>query len=354
MHSMEGRFGLMKLLELHLAGFGRLVDRTFTFAPGLNLVHGPNEAGKSTLQRAIVAMLFGYFDKGRISQEQRAVMAVDKPWDSPAPFSGRLVYALDNGQRFLIKRTFSPRSQTSVMSLPDNADVSHQFESASDGRLFFAESHLGMSRPVFGNVCSVRQAELAALESSAVGTITSMIMRLSATGSSDATTDDALAALETAMRDDVGTPRAWTKPLAQASKRLTELDTLRSRSAVERNDLLTQIGALRQTEDELVRLSQDCQRLTYLQALAERKILHQQQATVQEAAQAVDLCAAEATRWAQWAQFPAHLRDEVILLDGQRKRLQDDYRQVEQRAGSVSSGSGSAASRYGHNRSAHR
>jgi len=322
----------MKLLELHLAGFGRLVDRRFTFAPGLNLVYGPNEAGKSTLQRAIMAMLFGYFDEGRISQEQRAVMAADKPWDTKAPFSGKLIYTLDNGQRFLIKRIFSPRSQTSLMSLPDNTDVSHQFKSASDGRLFFAESHLGMSRPVFGNVCSVRQAELAALESSAVGTITSTIMRLSAAGSSDTTTDDALAALDRAMRDDVGTPRAWTKPLAQASRLLTELETLRSRNAVERDDLFTQIGALRQAEDELRHLNVDDLKLSYLQMLAERNTLHQQKATVQEAAQIVSLRAAEVARWNRWAKFPVFLRDQVFSLEEQRRRQQEEYSRFEARA----------------------
>ncbi len=321
----------MKLLELHLTGFGRLVDRTFTFAPGLNLVYGPNEAGKSTLQRAIMALLFGFFDEGRISQEHRAVLAANKPWDAKASFAGRLIYALDDGHRFQVKRTFDPRSQTWLASLPDNTDVGGQFRSASDGRLFFAEIHLGMSRPVFDNVCSVRQAELAALESSAVDTITATIMRLSASGSSDTTTDNALAALERVLRDDIGGPRARIRPLAQITQRLADLEKQRSAAQRERDDLLTQIGALRQAEDESKRLNADRQKLLYLQALAERDTLHQQKATVQEAAKAVDLRAAEVARWAQWAEFPVHLRDDVLLLDNQRKRLQDEFRRVERR-----------------------
>ena len=149
-----------------------------------------------------------------------------------------LIYALDDGRRFQVKRTFDPRSQTTIASLPDNSDVSNQFRSASDGRLFFAETHLGMNRSVFDNVCSVRQAELAALESSAVGTITTTIMRLSAAGSSDTTTDEALAALEKALRDDVGSPHAWTKPLAQTTQRLADLEKARSAAIRERDDLL--------------------------------------------------------------------------------------------------------------------
>jgi len=322
----------MKLLELHLAGFGRLVDRTFMFAPGLNLICGPNEAGKSTLQRAIMALLYGFFDEGRISQEDRAVLAANKPWDTRAPFAGSLVYALDDGRRFQVKRTFHPRPQTSLMSLPDHTDVSYEFRNASDGRLSFADAHLGMSRPVFDNVCSVRQAELAALESSAVRTITTTIMRLSAAGSSDTTTDEALAALEKAMRDEVGSPRAWTKPLAQTTQRLAELDKARTTALQERNDLLTQIGALHQAEDEVRQLDIEHQKLAYLQALAERDTLLQQNAAIDSAAQEVDLRAAEVARWSQWASFPTHLRDDILLADGQRRRLQDDYRQVERRA----------------------
>ena len=45
----------VKLRRLTIAGFGRLAGRTFAFADGLNVIYGPNEAGKSTLAAAIVA-----------------------------------------------------------------------------------------------------------------------------------------------------------------------------------------------------------------------------------------------------------------------------------------------------------
>lgn len=50
----------MRLLRLHLQAYGPFTDRWITFAPtGLQLVHGPNEAGKSSLLRALVALRFG-------------------------------------------------------------------------------------------------------------------------------------------------------------------------------------------------------------------------------------------------------------------------------------------------------
>ena len=39
----------MKLLDLHIDGFGKFHDRDLTFSDGLNVVYGKNEAGKSTI-----------------------------------------------------------------------------------------------------------------------------------------------------------------------------------------------------------------------------------------------------------------------------------------------------------------
>jgi uncharacterized protein YhaN len=57
------------LRSLELKHFGKFGERTFEFRRGMNLVAGPNEAGKSTLMEAIPAVLFGVRNKERF-----------KPW----------------------------------------------------------------------------------------------------------------------------------------------------------------------------------------------------------------------------------------------------------------------------------
>ena len=59
----------MILRSLELKHFGKFGERAFEFRRGLNLVIGPNEAGKSTLMEAIAAVLFGVRNKERF-----------KPW----------------------------------------------------------------------------------------------------------------------------------------------------------------------------------------------------------------------------------------------------------------------------------
>lgn len=49
----------MKIVALELVNFGKYDQKTIAFTGGLNLIVGPNEAGKSTIQTAIKAAFFG-------------------------------------------------------------------------------------------------------------------------------------------------------------------------------------------------------------------------------------------------------------------------------------------------------
>ena len=50
----------MRIAKLELKAFGPFTDRTLHLGPGLHIVHGPNEAGKSSTLRALKAWLFGF------------------------------------------------------------------------------------------------------------------------------------------------------------------------------------------------------------------------------------------------------------------------------------------------------
>jgi uncharacterized protein YhaN len=52
----------MRISALHLLAYGHFTDRSLTFGtePGLHIIYGDNEAGKSTTLRALSSVLFGY------------------------------------------------------------------------------------------------------------------------------------------------------------------------------------------------------------------------------------------------------------------------------------------------------
>ena len=47
----------MKLIQLHLHPFAGTVNRTYNFENGLNVIFGDNEAGKSTMVKALLLSL---------------------------------------------------------------------------------------------------------------------------------------------------------------------------------------------------------------------------------------------------------------------------------------------------------
>src|SRR5688572_14865296 len=55
----------MKIRDIHIDGFGVWADKTWeTLSPGVNVFHGPNETGKSTMMAFVRAMLFGFEKRG--------------------------------------------------------------------------------------------------------------------------------------------------------------------------------------------------------------------------------------------------------------------------------------------------
>ena len=60
----------MKILSLHIEGFGKFHDLDISFKDGLNVVYGKNEAGKSTLHTFIRGNALWYREtEGPGSQE---------------------------------------------------------------------------------------------------------------------------------------------------------------------------------------------------------------------------------------------------------------------------------------------
>ncbi|HEY5520362.1 MAG TPA: ATP-binding protein, partial [Candidatus Limnocylindrales bacterium] len=67
----------MNITRLRLKDFRRHAQLDIEFKPGLNIVRGPNEAGKSTIQRALEMGLF------RRPTFASAELDELKPWRAP-------------------------------------------------------------------------------------------------------------------------------------------------------------------------------------------------------------------------------------------------------------------------------
>lgn len=310
----------MRLDEISIDGFGRLSNSNFTFGPGINLILGPNEAGKSTLLQAIFALLYGFFDAGSVTASRRELHNMFRPWDTATPYAASLTFITYENRKYRVERSFDGRMKTSLFAMPQQNEITHRYRSDSNGRLYFADELLGMSRTVFENTCCLRQSELVKLESSATA-ITEAITQRTTTATGNLSASSALSALQAILRDEIGTQRAWTKPLAAANKEVQQLDEHINRETELQSRLWSVSYESSQYYARLVQLRLQSERFAYLKLLAEQSDRKRAMTEIEQARQNVNLrrrCVAELD---QYALVQTGQRDEILRLIGERGQL---------------------------------
>ena len=92
----------MRLIELQILAFGQFKDRRFSFEPGLSIIYGENEQGKSTLLACLKVMFFGFTGRGRAIRENERLRY--QPWDG-SRIAANLVFE-HQGVRYRLERSF--------------------------------------------------------------------------------------------------------------------------------------------------------------------------------------------------------------------------------------------------------
>lgn len=79
----------MEILELYLKHFGKFEEHRVELFPGVNIIYGGNETGKSTIHAFIRAMFFG-IERSRGKAGKKDEYQLRQPWDNPAYFAGTM------------------------------------------------------------------------------------------------------------------------------------------------------------------------------------------------------------------------------------------------------------------------
>ncbi|MCC8137721.1 MAG: AAA family ATPase [Clostridiales bacterium] len=94
----------MEIQELIIKKYGKFSDYHMTFRPGVNIIYGGNETGKTTIHSFIKAMMFG-LSRGRGRAARTDEYQLRQPWDSPGSFLGSMRIR-ENGELYRIDRSF--------------------------------------------------------------------------------------------------------------------------------------------------------------------------------------------------------------------------------------------------------
>ena len=208
----------MRFESVRAHPFGPFHDETLSLAPGLNVVYGPNEAGKSTWHAALYAGLCGMRrGKGAASTQDRRFRDRHRPWDARGEWAVSAVVALEDGRRVELRQDLANRVNCSA----SDADLAGRdygseivYDGAPDGSRW-----LGLNRKSFLGAACVRQAQILGLLNDA-DVLQEDLQRAAATAGTDETAARALELLTTYRREQVGTAQARTKPLRTSEARL--------------------------------------------------------------------------------------------------------------------------------------
>lgn len=108
----------MRILDLHIDGFGKFHDLSVSFDKDLNVVYGKNEAGKSTLHTFIRCMLFG-LERGRGRAARTDLYSKYEPWQNKAVYGGQMRVEKD-GVIYRLERNFQ-KDQKSFLIVNETA-----------------------------------------------------------------------------------------------------------------------------------------------------------------------------------------------------------------------------------------
>ena len=103
----------MQIKEADIFQFGKLQNKNISFEPGMNVIYGKNEAGKSTLHSFLCAMLFG-MEKGRGRSSVTDAYSQYEPWHAPSFYAGALKFTVGQ-QKFYLERNFYSKEKTDYL-----------------------------------------------------------------------------------------------------------------------------------------------------------------------------------------------------------------------------------------------
>jgi len=259
----------MKLERLHIEGFGCHRDRSWEFNPGLNVICGPNEAGKTTLMRCLLGLLYPLQRRrGRVTPE------LDRcaPWKGEK-YGARLALTLDSGRSLEIIKTFSREDGKVTVVDAQKGDVTAEFLEGEAGRdREVGLKLLDLTREEFQHCAYIRYGEMSWMRQDHPPT--SLAQRLEKMVDAQSG-QGARAALELlrAEANRISSGRSSTRPLDKAKYDLERLraeiaEAERRHAGIDEKD-----EERRALAAELARLTQEMARQDYLEILeTEREI----------------------------------------------------------------------------------
>jgi len=273
--------------HLQTRNFGCLGEREFEFESGLNIIRGPNEAGKSTLQAALLTVLFQKADT-----TSQAVHRWQS-WGTRNLFEIALQFTAA-GQRWRLEKDFAGKKVCLV-----DLDSGEEWTNDSEVQQKIAQLLGTGSQDIYESTAAIRQQQITALET---GGELSDLLQQSVSG----------AACGVSVSDIIG----------QLDKALTEL-----RRGLERAAPVNP-GPLHLIQEDIARLASGIRDLeeTGQKVRQARQELHEAEAQLKQLAPQID----QVEQLLEKADRRRELEEHLAGLESEWFRLHQNVERVEQ------------------------
>ena len=235
----------MKINKIKINSYGKLKNKEIELNNNINIIYGENESGKSTLLKFILNIFYGASKnkKGKeISDFEKY-----KPWNSEE-FSGKLLYELDNKNKYEIYREFNKRNP--IIFNENGEDISKEFNiDKNKGSEFFYEQ-TGINEEMFTATSVAMQKEIK-IGKETQSVLIQKISNLLGTGEDNISYNKALEKLKKRQLEKIGTERSKEKPLniiqnkieknTQKINELKKYENIQYEIEQEKNELKNQI-----------------------------------------------------------------------------------------------------------------
>ncbi len=227
---------MIKITKLELISFGKFKNTVITPADGLNVIHGPNEAGKSTIQLFIKSMLYGVStSRGKGPRPRERII----PWGETRAI-GKMELVRD-GIEVEIYREFGARPADDITKVIRAADG----EEILSGPGSVGEKLLGMSENLFERTVWIAQ-DGAAISGS--DEIAGRLMNILTSGAQNVSA----AAAEASLKRQIASLKAKDRRSAPG-----EIDRLEA----EKTALLAELERQKKLRDELAAVRRETEEL---------------------------------------------------------------------------------------------
>ena len=249
----------MKIKNIKVNAYGNIENKDINLEEGINIIHGANESGKSTLLNYIISIFYG------ISRNKDGKALSDyekyKPWNSNE-FSGRISYKLEDGEKYEIFRDFNKKNPKIYNDKLE--DISDRFETdKKDGSKFFIEQ-MGIDKQMYLSTVVSTQEEVR-LDEKNQNMLIQKIANLAGTGEDNVSYKKALIKLQEKIRDEIGTNKTSQKPINIIEKEIVEINNKIVETEKYRNRKYEIDAEKEQILSELKKLEQQKQILQELQ-----------------------------------------------------------------------------------------